>query len=303
MKNSGYTLIELLVVIIIVSILTIALVPMTTSLLKTTFIETPSAMSRAEATYLTNSRLIDALYPMKFAVCSQTDGNRQSDNINNISIYTATSFNTSEDITKQLTLNQTTLTNNSSNISINDGRTYPDLPGVHITNIKMFYGDRILSDNQPDYKPYSNITIAYTATTRDNETISGTVGMTKLTVPFALPIACFDKATMSATQGKVIYLYFTQPIKDKPELSSPEDYIDIDCSGYPLTDISASLISNNPSILKITISIGAKTSPPMCTITFKDSDIIESYDGYTMSDFQDITGVSPYIEVNGSCPQ
>ncbi|NOZ92071.1 MAG: type II secretion system protein [Dictyoglomi bacterium] len=302
MKNSGYTLIELLVVIIIVSILTIALVPMTISLLKTTFIETPSATSKAEATYLANSRFIDALYPMKFAVCTQTDEDRNSTNISHLSIYTATSFSTSKDITRQLSLKQLSITNENTYIALEDGRIYPDIPGVHIESIKLFYGDKTFSNVQADYKPFSNLTIAYTATIQDNQTISGTVGMTKLTAPFALPIACFDENTISATQGKIIYLYFTQPIKDKPNISNPDEYLDINCGGYPTTINSGSLVNNNPSILQLSVSINSQVSPSICTITFKDSDIIESYDGYTMQDFQNITGISPYIEVTGACP-
>ncbi len=303
MTNRGFTLIELLITIIILSILSIALIPMTTSILRATFIETPSAMSKAEATFLLNSRFIDALYPMQFAVCTYTSASRDSNNITDtIEIYTATSLDTSDVIT-QLKLKKQTIQNHATFISV-DGKQYPAIPGISVNNIELFYGDKIIKNSDVSYKPFSNLSIHYTATTRDNQQISATVGITKITSPFPLPIACFDADTYTATVGRVIYIYFTQPIIYKSSLeNSPPDYLTVRCDGTESTINEITYHGPNPSYLTLNIDTNTPVNPTQCTVIFKDSNTIESYERYTISDLVNVLdNHTPYIEVMDTCP-
>lgn len=301
MKNvkscQGFTLVEMLVTIIIFSILFIALLPMTQSIIKTTLIKTPASTSREEATFLTNSKFIDALYPMKFAVCTYTSDDRTLDNITSeIIIYTATSFSSNINIIDQLALESTTIRNYSTYVDIDGQRVYPSILGVNISNIKLFYGDKEFLT-----KPYANLSISYEGTVGINNIITGTVGMTKLTSPFALPIACFDPNTYTATQGRVIFIYFTQPITMNP--TGSYDYLNIKCENATTTITDSTQINNNPSILRVTLNIDAPIAPPSCSIIFENSNIIQSYDGYTMSDlFNVLDNKKPYIEVTSPCP-
>jgi len=301
MKNvkpcRGFTLVEMLVTIIILFILFIALFPLTQGIIKTTFIETPSYTGREEATFLTNSKFIDALYPMKFAVCTYTLDDRTSDNITSeITIYTTDSFSSSIDIIDQLALEATTIRNYSTYVDIDGQRVYPSILGVNISNIKLFYGDKEFLA-----KPYANLSISYEGTVETNDIITGKVGMTKLTSPFALPIACFDSNTYTATQGRIIFIYFTQPITINA--AGSYEYLNIQCENATTTITDSTLINNNPSILRVTLDIDALVAPPSCSIIFENSNVIQSYDGYTMSDlFNVLDNKKPYIEVISTCP-
>jgi len=297
MPERGYTLIELLVAIIILSILTVAIVPFTISMIRTTFIYTPQAMSKAEATFLTNGRFIDMLYPMKFAVATESS-DRRSDNITDpIYIYNWDDVSSFADMKTALSETRFQI---SGTLAYLNSRVYPALPGVNITSLSLFYGDKIIA---PPYKPFSNLTIHYIAQTRDNQTITGTVGMTKLTQPFPLPWACYEDGTQTSTTERVINLYFTQPIKDNPDIvNSPDNYIEIKCGNFNTTINSVDFISKNPAHIQYHIAIDSAVSPITCQISFKDSDILESYDGYAMKDLIDVVNGSPYIEVNGTCP-